>query len=271
MHFALQTAYQCDRIMLMKKSICLLSSIALLAAAVPFASCSKTAEVNYTLSEDGTHYIVSGVSGNLDSLAEYDIPASYCEEGKTPLPVTEIGDEAFKGCANLHSVTMPDSIEKIGALAFMMSALIDVEIPDSVTHIGVGAFSMCHSLTQVVIPQSVTTIQTRAFAYCSNLEEVKIYGSITVLEERVFYNSYKVQGGNIYTSTSLKKIYLPATLEKIATSALDGNLIEHIYFAGSKEQWKEVIFFETDSETGEEVVIEKDKVLPGSVEVHFAE
>ena len=260
----------------MKKFLCLICSLALLAAAVPFAACSNQAYVNYTLGEDGAHYIVSGVSGNKSALKRYEIPSYYCEqEGDELLPVTEIGEGAFMMCTSLYSVTLPDSLEIIGVNAFTFCALNSIAIPEGVTLIGRAAFGQCTALTEVVIPESVTEIQDMAFAYCSNLKKAVIKGGITELPYRAFYNSYVTMSGNLYTSTSLVSIYLPATLEKVHISALDGNFIEDIYFAGSKEQWDKLYFYKNEREEGEdgethvvEKKVEKSEALPANVKIH---
>ena len=46
--------------------------------------------------------------------------------------------------------------------------------PDTVVHIGDGAFAFCHGLTQVTIPGSVTHIGDAAFAHCSELTQVSM-------------------------------------------------------------------------------------------------
>lgn len=266
----------------MKKSLSLICALALIVSAIPFAACSNEAHVNYTLGEDGAHYIVSGVSGNKKALINYEIPSQYCErEGGELLPVTEIGDDAFNGCIRLNYISLPDTIEIIGASAFRRCSFDTFTIPEGVTTIGRGAFSQCDVLTSIVIPESVIVIQDLAFAYCSSLKKAVIKGPVTYLPYRAFYNSYSVGtlGGSVYTSTSLVSIYLPATLEKIHISALDGNYIEDIYFAGSKEQWDKVYFYQTVKEEGDdgemhdvEKKVEGEggaKPMPGNVKVHY--
>ena len=46
--------------------------------------------------------------------------------------------------------------------------------PDTVTHIGDGAFKGCNSLTKVTIPDSVTHIGNEAFSMCKGLKQVTI-------------------------------------------------------------------------------------------------
>ena len=87
-------------------------------------------------------------------------------------PVTSIGESAFTKCANLASVTIPNSATLIRAGAFAYcSSLASVTIPDSVTMIGEQTFLLCSSLTSVTIPNSVIEIGKSAFSGCSSLVE----------------------------------------------------------------------------------------------------
>ena len=102
-----------------------------------------------------------------------------------------IGEEAFFGCegladqngmviirnvlhyykGNATSIEIPDTVTSIGIEAFMRcSSLTSITIPNSVTSIGEGAFSGCSSLTSITIPDSVTSIGYSAFDNCTNLE-----------------------------------------------------------------------------------------------------
>lgn len=58
-----------------------------------------------------------------------------------PDSVTEIGDEAFRGCTSLTSITIPGSVTAIGDWAFYgCTSLASVTILGSLKKIGCGAF-----------------------------------------------------------------------------------------------------------------------------------
>ncbi len=96
--------------------------------------------------------------------------------------ITAIGDDAFRGLANLGAV----------------------ELPDTLTDIGAGAFADCPKLTKVVIPQAAMTIGSQAFANCTGLKTVQVdswlceapkdaFDGCTALE-----NAYAFYATNIY-------------------------------------------------------------------------
>ncbi len=239
----------------------------------PFAAgCGGTAEVTFALAEDGNSYFVSGVSGNKRALGSYDVPAVYDDGVNGEKPVTAIGDSAFYMCAELREITVPDSVTEIGNLAFALCSFGSFTIPDSVKSIGDGAFGMCQSLVEITVPATVESLGDKAFMGCSNLEKAVVKANVDELGYRVFYNSYNTSTGQLLTNTSLKTVYLPATLTKIHETALDGNFIEDIYFAGSAEQWNEVYFYKTvkDEATGEEKEerIEKSEIIPKITVIH---
>ena len=57
-----------------------------------------------------------------------------------------------------------------------------------VTEIGIFAFALCGSLTEVTIPEGVTSIGNAAFSGCSSLTEVTIPKSVTSIGDSAFYN-----------------------------------------------------------------------------------
>ena len=95
-----------------------------------------------------------------------------------PDSVKKIGARAFLDCSSIKSVTIPSGVQEIELLAFARcTSLTEITIPRSITTIGKGAFFCCTSLTNVTIPDSVTTIDSRAFDGCTSLKTVYYAGS----------------------------------------------------------------------------------------------
>jgi hypothetical protein len=78
--------------------------------------------------------------------------------------VETIGDNAFFGCTNLTSITIPNSVTTIGYDAFYgCTVLTEIVIPDSVTTIWQGAFRGCTGLTEITLPSTLVNVAAGAF------------------------------------------------------------------------------------------------------------
>jgi len=143
-----------------------------------------------------------------------------CRNSIIPESVTTIGDEAFRSCPGLTSISIPTSVNSIGEAAFsdcsdltsivvesgnsvydsrnncnaiiekatntLIAGCRNTFIPESVTTIGDWAFEGCRGLTNIIIPESVTTIGDWAFESCWGLTSINIPKSVTTIGDHAF-------------------------------------------------------------------------------------
>ena len=134
-----------------------------------------------TVEYNGTEYAVTSIGNqafrDCSSLTTITLPNS----------ITSIQDLAFCNCSSLTTITLPNSIMSIGSGAFRdCSSLTTITLPNSITSIGSGAFSGCSSLTTITLPNSITSIGSSAFSGCSSLTTITLPNSITSIGEYAF-------------------------------------------------------------------------------------
>ena len=143
------------------------------------------------------------------------------EEIVIPDSVTSIGRDVFRGCNHLKKVSLPKGLKSIPPNCFRNTALTEITLPESLERIGAGAF-MCEydttyisgqtlhlnsELSCIVIPASVKEIGNSAFYGRENLSTITLpdtletFGS-TVFHETAWYHSqpdgYALLGNCLY-------------------------------------------------------------------------
>ena len=163
------------------------------------------------------------------------IPEVVVDRDGNEYNTIEIGDDAFAGCENLTSITIPDSVTEIGEYTFQdCESLTSITIPDSVTKIGEWAFQDCENLTTITIPDSVTKIGDSAFFGCESLTTITIPDSVTEIEEYTFQDCKnlasitipdsvtKIDVGSFCGCKSLTSITIPDSVTYIGQGAFSG-------------------------------------------------
>ena len=171
-----------------------------------------------------------------------------CNNSVIPNTVTSIGQEAFRGCSGLASVTFPASVVQINNRAFMdCSGLTSITIPATVEQLGENPFLGCYNIETMVvengngvydsrndcnaiiqkngntlvsgckntiIPNDVEKIGKSSFRGITTLQSIVIPEGVTAIDENAFtMSSY---------NNVLKSVTLPSTLTAIGSYAFSG-------------------------------------------------
>lgn len=128
--------------------------------------------------------------------------------------VYEIQDDAFLNCYNLENISIPKSMNKLGASVFEGTGLKSIPALGGVTELRSDTFSRCNELKKAVIPAHITAIGNGTFAECESLEEITLPDKLEVFDEK----------GAFYCCWNLRSISISSENPRYMT--IEGKLVE---------------------------------------------
>ena len=162
-----------------------------------------------------------------------------------PTTVNEIYLQAFAG-STIESITIPDSVKKIGARVFEdCRQLVSVILPESIDTLENGTFLRCWDLIEIHLPESLTSIKDGVFWECHSLESIKLPANIKTIGENAFLGCKKLQeiilpaqlqelgDGCFEVCDSLKKVVFPETIKKIGDIKMYKTVKKYITIDGN--------------------------------------
>ena len=162
--------------------------------------------LTYDVNDDGDLEITGVLSDGIQVL-DIKIPAEI--NGRD---VTGIGDEAFKACVNLNSITFEGELLYVGEAAFYgCSGLKTIVLPETVETIKANAFRSCTALESVTLSQKLEKIELAAFWDCTALKSISLPADLKT-----------IGGGAFWNCAALTEVVIPAGVETVGDTAFYG-------------------------------------------------
>ncbi len=147
--------------------------------------------------------IDNGVFANCTGLVNLDF---------IPKSVVSIGERAFEGCKATY-ITIPESVKKIGAYAFVDCLNVTtVILPPTIEEIPNDCFNGCQYLNNVALPDTVKSIGKNAFKGCKRMTNFTMGANVEKVGDSAFADC-----------TNMTKFAFPDSVKSIGTLVFDGD------------------------------------------------
>ena len=163
---------------------------------------------DYLLNEDAVE-IPAEINGKpVTSIDQYSFYQKTMTSVTIPDTVKKIGKSAFYECKNLKNVHIPDSVTDLEPRSFGdCDELTSFNIPKGITEIPAYAFEWAN-ITSLDIPDNITKIGEGAFGFCKNLTSLTIPDSVTEIDAKAFQSC-----------KGLKSFEVPKNVTKLSGNA----------------------------------------------------
>lgn len=198
-----------------------------------------------------------------------------------PEGLTTIGSSALGGCVAMTELTIPGTVTSIAETAFDgsclavvhvregMTRLTDtvfanlpltrVDLPNSLTAVGDGAFANCTKLQEITLPNSVTEVGTGVFAGCTALTTVHWPKNLDAIPGTAFagctaltdfdFTGITAIGDGAFSESGLTELALPMTVTRLGESAFEHSALAEIVSLGGVETLPTDVFAYTQIQT----------------------
>ena len=192
-----------------------------------FADCPALETVEY----DNARYV-----GNAENPYMYMVDTKI--KTMTSCEIKEgcrfVSARAFYECTSLTTITIPETVIKLGVESFKKSALSTINLPSNLKSIGQKSFEECHNLTSIVIPDTVVELGSQTFNECENLTNVQLGKGLTLLDSSLFSDC-----------VSLTSLSIPKNITLIDLFAFSGcSSLTALDYEGTTAEWGQIELWE---------------------------
>lgn len=133
---------------------------------------------------------------------------------------------------NIRRIILPNSITKIGDLAFSRMLLERINFPTSLKELGLASFGNCHWLNvdPLILPEGITEIPVQCFVNCQNFRKLVLPSSLRTICETAFYN------------TRISEVSFPENLDSIGMAAFEGSSLARAIIPNSCKKIGSFVF-----------------------------